>query len=478
MATPLLMLLVGWLARALGAPAYLLLLGPLMTACALLLLPSEIMLCVIGVAAMVAVAIGGGENTLAVGAGAVAVGVWVIPLYLLLARLRAERDNFALIRSLVSEIPGSLDPSSVLDAIVHTATDSLGAKAASIRLLTEDERTLEIKATYGLSERYLAKGDVLLEESELDRRVLMGQVVCVRDAGHDDSLQYPEEAASEGIASVLCVPLCVRGRCGGVLRVYTEQPRDFTEAQASLLRTFAAVAAVALEQAHAHQGAVRYMRKAAHELRSPMCTVQTIVRGAAQGVTGDVDEQTRELLVRAANRVDGLLAVLDDLLSLSRMRMTPPSECEPVDLRDAVQAAVELHEPQAQEKGIDFRADVPSEPVLVRATVQHLEDLARNLISNAVKYTDEGGSVAITLTGTGGRARLTVADTGIGMSEEDVAELGAEFWRSKSARRSGAPGTGLGISIVKGLLERYGGRLDVDSEEGRGTTMTIELPGT
>lgn len=470
------MLLVGMLARATEEPTYLLLLAPLMATFALFACATEVCTCIVGAASMLAVMVGGGEDTLAVGIGAIAAGVATVPIYLLMSRFRAERETFLRIGQLVSEIPGSLEPSNVLEAVVRTAAQSLNAKAASIRLLSEDEQRLEIRATYGLSDAYLAKGDVRLLDSELDRRVLMGQVVRVTDASRDESFQYPEAAASEGIASVLCVPLCVRGRCDGVLRVYTGQPRSFPKPEVKLLTTFAAVAAIALDQAHSHQSAMRYMRKAAHELRSPLCTVQTIVRGAAQGITGDVDEQTRGLLERAAQRINGLLALLDDLLSLSRMQTTPPAECPPTDFGEAVQAVLELHEPQAADKSLVLRADLPSDPVLVRATRQHLEDLARNLVSNAVKYTPEGGAVAVTLAASGQRARLTVADTGIGIPPEDLAALGSEFHRSANARELGVPGTGLGLSIIKGLLDRYSGRLSVDSEVGRGTTATIELP--
>lgn len=475
-ACPGAMLLVGWIGRATGHPTYLLLLPALMAATAIL---CDMSLAGAGIAAgagVAAVVVGGRGDALAVAVGIAATLGYSALFYRLVSRYRLERDNLTRVRRLVSRIPGSLEPSNVLDAIVRTATEALNAKAASIRLLTEDGQRLEIRATYGLSEAYLAKGDVRLEDSELDRQVLKGQVMRIADATRDKAFQYREAAAAEGIASVLCVPLCVRTHCYGVLRVYTAQTRSFSEAEISLLSTFAAVAAIALEQARSHQTAMGYMRKAAHELRSPLCTVQTIVHGAAQGITGQVDEQTRGLLDRAAKRVTALLALLDDLLSLSRMYIAPVSECEPVDFREAIQSVVELHEPQAEAKAIAFQADLPAGAVFVRATRQHLEDLARNLVSNAVKYTPTGGAIAVTLTVAGGKALLTVADTGIGIPPEDVALLGAEFHRSSLARQSGAPGTGLGLSIVKSLLDRYGGRLSVDSEVGRGTTFTIELP--
>jgi GAF domain-containing protein len=137
----------------------------------------------------------------------------------------------------------------ILNLIVKSAVDSLNIKASSIRLLDPEGRRLELLAAYGLSEEYLRKGPVELEKSPIDKEAMAGRIVEVEDVARERVLQYPAEAVSEGIRSILCVPLLVRDRIIGSLRAYTSTPHRFSEAEKTFLSALANLGAIAIENA-------------------------------------------------------------------------------------------------------------------------------------------------------------------------------------------------------------------------------------
>lgn len=142
-----------------------------------------------------------------------------------------------------------LDMSHLLSNLVEETVKALEAKGCSIRLLDPSGQKLEIKAVYGLSKEYIDKGPVDVEHSEVDKEVLEGKVVYIGDASKDPRFQYPEEAKREGIVSVLSVPLKVADRKIGVVRIYTSQPRRFTQDEIDFVNSIAAQAAVAIQNA-------------------------------------------------------------------------------------------------------------------------------------------------------------------------------------------------------------------------------------
>jgi signal transduction protein with GAF and PtsI domain len=176
-----------------------------------------------------------------------------IQTFVMLGGILADRAKIgeemqALIK-ISQSISSTLSLSVVLQMIVENATKALSMKAASIRLLSEDKKTLEVKAAYGLSKAYLEKGPVEVEKSPLDMECLQCRVVPIPDIEEDRRLQYPEEIMKEGIRALLSLPLIVRGVAIGVLRVYTSQPYTFTESDIDFLIALACQGAIAIENA-------------------------------------------------------------------------------------------------------------------------------------------------------------------------------------------------------------------------------------
>jgi GAF domain-containing protein len=150
-------------------------------------------------------------------------------------------------------VNSSLDLRHTLDATVRSVAEAMHAKASSLRLLDAGGDRLELVSSYGLSDRYLRKGAVDVSASRIDREALAGKMVAVGDVATDTRLQYPEELAQEGIASVLCAPLIRHDHPIGVMRVYTGEARAFAGEEVEFLQALADISALAIENARMYE---------------------------------------------------------------------------------------------------------------------------------------------------------------------------------------------------------------------------------
>jgi signal transduction histidine kinase len=215
----------------------------------------------------------------------------------------------------------------------------------------------------------------------------------------------------------------------------------------------------------------------AHELRSPVSGVQSLVRTMLRGMAGEMTEQQTELLGRINIRLDFLLMLINDLLTLAASKsLENELPLEPVSLDKMLRTVVERHSEQAQEKQISVEMTLSEPAIWVCATEEGLDTVLRNLLSNAIKYTPSQGRVQVLVDQEGDTARIRVSDTGIGIAPEDIPHIGEEFFRTKDVHQKGIVGTGLGMSIVNQFVDRFGGQIHIESQLGQGTTFTIMLP--
>ena len=212
----------------------------------------------------------------------------------------------------------------------------------------------------------------------------------------------------------------------------------------------------------------------AHELRAPITALQSFLLAMLKGYVPS--DQQQEILQRAIERAQELLDLVDDLLNLAAAReeLTPPKR-KVLSLADALEKVVPLLQAQAEEKGMTFTVEVRQRP-LVEANPAQMGQLWTNLISNGVKYTSTGGQVTVTLEEKDGWAIGTVEDTGIGITPEDQAKIFEEFYRTPQAKEMEHRGTGLGLPLVKRIVEGHGGTIEVKSVLGRGSRFTFRLP--
>ena len=218
-----------------------------------------------------------------------------------------------------------------------------------------------------------------------------------------------------------------------------------------------------------------FTRTVAHELRAPVAAIQSYLRLILDGYIPP--EQQREYLARAEQRTSAQLELVGDLLHLAHLQNPDLRiEREPVNLAESLREVCDLMSSRAQEKGIEFTVSVPEETLTISADPKHVKQLWDNLVSNAIKYTDEGGAVTVTMAAQDEQVVTTVRDTGIGIAPEDLERIFDEFYRTKAAKEYSEMGTGLGLSIVKRIVETYQGQVDVQSTLGQGSTFTVTLP--
>jgi two-component system sensor histidine kinase/response regulator len=219
-----------------------------------------------------------------------------------------------------------------------------------------------------------------------------------------------------------------------------------------------------------------FMRKVAHELRAPIAAIESFMHAILEGYGSP--ETQRTMQERAALRASELLQLVNDLLSLSGIKdVKMESRKEPVCLRQILDEVLGLHGPEAGRKRIVLEVDCSDCPPIL-ADPDHIKQLWTNLISNAIKYTPEGGSVLIRLFPRDGTITAEVSDTGIGIAQQDMPRLFEEFYRTDQAKAFAQHGTGLGLSIVRQVVQECGGDINVESELGKGTRFTFRLPAS
>jgi signal transduction histidine kinase len=207
--------------------------------------------------------------------------------------------------------------------------------------------------------------------------------------------------------------------------------------------------------------------------------VTSLLNVLDRGYVGALNEKQADLVSRARRRIEFLQTLIDDLLALAagKADVLATADRGLVSLTDVLKEVKGRHEAQAEEKGVDLLLTCPDDSLNVWGDRSELDRMLNNLVSNAVKYTQQG-EVHLLLEQRDGFARLVVNDTGIGIPEDDLPRLFQEFFRARNAKKVKQTGTGLGLSIVKDLVDRYGGEIEVASVEGEGTTFTLRLPLT
>ncbi|MGH7762686.1 MAG: sensor histidine kinase [Candidatus Dormibacteraceae bacterium] len=220
----------------------------------------------------------------------------------------------------------------------------------------------------------------------------------------------------------------------------------------------------------------QFLNLASHELRGPL----TVVRGYASmlegGLLGDLNERGRKAVPVISAKVLEMNTLIEQMIEAARLEdgalMLKP---EANDLRDIVNAAVDSARPvlDGQHK---IRVKCPDRPVHVRVDGERVKTIVSNLVSNAIKYSPQGGPVDVDVVNRGGIARVSVKDHGIGVAKDDLPILFTRFGRVSTPETNHLPGTGLGLYLGRQLARMHGGEITVDSDPGRGSTFTLHLP--
>lgn len=399
-------------------------------------------------------------------------------------RLRKREEQLSTLYLGAQTVNSSLELHDVLERLVQATAEAMAVSAASIGLLDHTGTRVEVSAAFGLSDAYLHKGPILLEDNPIHAKVLSsGRPAIIQGEADRAKLQYPDAMKTENIRSILYVRLQVRNRALGVVRAYSRRPNRFAEDDARFLSAMAAQGAIAIDNAMAYQALKKldldksqFVRAVTHELRSPVTGAQSLLRGVIKGYAGEMTDRQRDIMGRLNRRLDKLEALINDLLDLAAGRSDlKVQECKPLPLMETLERVVSHVEMRADEKDQTLLIQRPAGSPIVSATEEGLDRIFTNLVGNAVKYTLEGGTVSVTVWEQDRQVVVEVKDTGIGIPAESLPKLFSEFYRAPNAKAF-ETGTGLGLVIVKELVESFSGRISVESQEGKGTTFTVRLP--
>ncbi len=219
-----------------------------------------------------------------------------------------------------------------------------------------------------------------------------------------------------------------------------------------------------------------FFRFVTHEIKSPIGTARTALE-AAVDIEGDrLDPGARDLLDRAARRLDQATDIVKDLADLTRTGVLRHESPVPVDLVALATRVLDEQREAAAATGQQLEVVAPTGPVTVTTSAAALAKVLGNLVNNAVRYNRDGGPVTVTVTALADGARLEVMDEGIGIAPEDQARVFDEFYRTAAAQKKSTLGTGLGLPIVHRLVHELGGAVVLASVVGQGTKVTVELP--
>ena len=214
-----------------------------------------------------------------------------------------------------------------------------------------------------------------------------------------------------------------------------------------------------------------------HQLRSPLVSVQQYFEVILEGFAGEVANKQKEMIEEASERIDGLLRLINDWLNMSRIEAgNLTGKLGPVPLAAILHETIELLKPLAKVKKVALQTNFQNKHPIVQGNTETLKQAFTNLISNAIEYNHEGGTVTISTKEKDNHLVVEISDTGIGISQENLDFIFDEFFRVKTKETRGITGSGLGLPIVKRIIEAHNGSIKVASELGKGTAFSIFLP--
>jgi signal transduction histidine kinase/DNA-binding response OmpR family regulator len=383
-------------------------------------------------------------------------------------------------------IHASNSPEDLLKIIADAASSTVGALQIAVEL--EAPEQLDKPEQHGSGSR---RSVLLRPEGSalgtLTNRALMGTTPQTVRIGRDELLGHPYSGAENNDGALplrgwLAVPLLSReGILLGWIQLSDKPEGDFTEEDEAVVLQLARMASIAAENTllkgvrEASQLKDQFLATLSHELRTPL---QSIVTWASMLREPDAEP---ELLARGldviARSASAQTRLIDDLLDVSRiLRGMLVLETRPLRLRDVIHSALEEFRPLAQRKRIALESQSEADPTVPGDGVR-LRQVLGNLLSNAIKFTPDGGRVALRLEEDKSQALITLCDTGIGIARELLPQLFERFRQGDSAPTRSHGGLGIGLAIVRHLVELHGGSVTAQSEgPGCGSTFSLSLP--
>jgi signal transduction histidine kinase len=392
-------------------------------------------------------------------------------------------------------VSSTLDLETVLTTIVSRAVELSGLDGGVI--FEYDEGAEEFV------QRAATETGGALAQARRTTRIAKGEGVLGRTAITLEPVQVPditvpgayesrlrENLIESGIRAILAVPMVREGRVLGCLGVTRNRVGTFPADTVEMLRTFATQSALAIQNARLYRELVQksleleaasqhkseFLANMSHELRTPLNAIIGFSEVLSEGMFGDINAKQTEYLRDILESGRHLLSLINDILDLSKIEAGRMElELAVFDLPQALEDALILVRERATRRAIALHKAVDPQLGAIRADERKVKQVVLNLLSNALKFTPEGGRIEVRAVPTDGAVEVSVEDTGIGIAPEDQEAVFEEFRQVGLADKK-AEGTGLGLALCRKFVELHGGRIWVKSQVGVGSTFTFTLP--
>jgi signal transduction histidine kinase len=407
-----------------------------------------------------------------------------------------ERNRELLVLRRISEvILGSLDLNFVLGQILEQAIQSGSFDLGNIRLLDSTGETLEVAVARGYRDpQNILSHRKISRTAEATRSSHFGEALFERPFFEEDVSASAglRTFKKEGVRSFVGVPVRAENEVLGILQLASRTPRRFRPEELRLWETLGNQMGIAVQRARLYEETRRQARELeranklqadfsamiAHDLRSPLVNILGVVEVMMQGVFGAVTEEQSKWLGRLQANARGLVDLISDFLDLSKLESGYIDlQRQRVALGEIIERSIENFRLIAANRKISLRGTVDSALPPVDADPRRLDQVLNNLISNAIKFTPEGGEVEVAAASAGhDQARLSVRDNGEGIAPEEIGQIFEKYRQGGNVRQAKEKGTGLGLVICKMIVEAHGGRIWAESEPGRGSVFYVSLP--
>ncbi len=334
------------------------------------------------------------------------------------------------------------------------------------------------------------------ETLEIIQKLFQNHTSLVRQDVAQDSHRAPDVISDSmraaGIVSVVLTPFGVgEEMLGFVVAHRVAAGRPWTAAEVDAVESIAADIGRGLHHARLYEAENRlvgtlqavdqaksdFFATVSHELRAPLTSMEGYLEMLQDEEGGPVTAEQATMLKAVDRSAVRLQDLIDDVFTLSKLESGAFTTAQlPVNIAQVIDGAVEELRPSVTGHGLTLTSDCPADGLIVSGDAGQLGRVLVNLLTNAVKFTPEGGRIAVRAAAEDDSAALTVTDTGIGIPQKDQKELFTRFFRASNALDQAIPGTGLGLAIVRTIVVNHGGDIGLHSQENHGTTFTLHLP--
>jgi signal transduction histidine kinase len=392
-------------------------------------------------------------------------------------------------------VSSTLDVETVLDTIVSRASQLAGAAGCSIYEYDEAAEQFELRATHNYDAEFVeAIRAVPLRKGEglMGRAAEMREPIQIPDITQPGAYQssHRDTLVRFGYRALLSVPLLREDQIIGSLSFNRKAPGEFPPEVVDVLKTFATQSALAIQNARlfreiadksaqleaASRHKSEFLANMSHELRTPLNAIIGFSEILAEKMFGDINEKQTEYLHDILESGRHLLSLINDILDLSKIEAGRMElEAADFDLPSAIDNALILVRERATRRGITLGRTIDEQLGTLCGDERKVKQVLLNLLSNALKFTPEGGRIDVSARLQDGAAEIAVADTGVGIAPEDQEAVFEEFRQVGTADKK-VEGTGLGLALSRKFIELHGGRIWVKSQLGAGSTFAFTLP--